>query len=213
MGGAGLNPEWGNYSSYVGDNYDFAVIPESYPSAINVPGNVVRWVLYFPGHIGSGPHVYPENEMVVSFHRDYDKAAQIAAPGRHIYNLYVGVVEMPGIREEIVRHRPGVVWVGKGEYISLPELVGLRTIDRGWPQPRIELIRYLKSCHILYSFDPFSAINDEALMCGCKVLVWNWKDWTIYQNPHAEACTLNIEFAKGQVDTFVQQVKKHFDLE
>ena len=77
------NPEWGEYSGRIGKP-DITIIPEINPISTPEDGNIVRWVLYFPAKILNGPKVYPKHELVVSYHDEYDWAANNAATRKPI---------------------------------------------------------------------------------------------------------------------------------
>ena len=63
-------------------------------------------------------------------------------------------------------------WVGKG--IKYPEIIpaGAQEISRDNHPNREELAKYLASLDYLISFDPFTAINLEAVLSGTPVLIY-----------------------------------------
>ena len=211
VGGSNTNPAWGMYAQRL-PCVDFAVVAEARPAT--APGSIpiVRWVLFFPGAIGNGPAMYPDHEMVVNFHPKYRAATELAAPGRVVMELLLPTIELPGIDEVVDRSLPGVVWVGKGHPVNVQETVGLPRITRTWPMPRRELILLMKRSKILYSFDPYSAINAEGEMCGCQVMVWDGKSFQPFNTPNLQSELMNPERDEKVVAAFIEQVAIHFNL-
>lgn len=68
--------------------------------------------------------------------------------------------------------RKGVAfWVHKGQADPLVIPPGAVQITHGWPARREELADLLGSVEYLLSFDPFTAMVPEALLCGTPVLI------------------------------------------
>lgn len=68
--------------------------------------------------------------------------------------------------------RRGVAyWVGKGSLDSRFVPDGAVEISRSNFQTRPELAEFMKSIDYLISFDPFTAVNIEAVCCGTPVLI------------------------------------------
>lgn len=203
-----LNPEWGRYSAFHGNDPDITILPEISPAS--EPGrNTVRWVLFFPARL-AGPAFYPEHELVVSFHPAYTEATCHAAPGRKVTEFFLPVCDLPGFDETPQRDLPGVVWVGKGEKQNIPDIAGLPEITRGWPSPRKELIRYLKRCKRFFSFDQWTALNSEAQICGCEVFVWDGSSFKPFFDPDAYELIPNEERQLLRVQVFLRMIAEHF---
>ena len=208
-----LNPDWGNYHQSLTD-VDVTIYPESYPWSDKSEGKIVRWVLYFPGKIGSGQTTYPGHEMVVSYMPEYTESARFAAQGRPVIEFYLPFIELPGIEEIYDRNIAGAYWVGKGQRKDLPELQGLKEITRGWPTPRIELIRFLKKCQAFYSFDKFTALNHEAYMCGCLAYLFDYSknEWALYQPSNINVEIMNFEHDLQLTRDFLLNVDQYFSV-
>lgn len=210
------NPEWGEYSGRIGKP-DIKIIPEINPATLRSDGNIVRWVLYFPGKILNGPTVYPEHELVVSYHDAYDFEVNKAATRKPILKFCLPFCEMPNgvlVRHTAIDTRkiPSIVWYGKGNRAALPVMNGSVEITRSWPASRLELMQLFENANILYSFDGHTAINDEALLCGCKVLLWNGIEFKEYCNPDAINSVMNIERDLLLADKFLEEVRDVFGI-
>jgi hypothetical protein len=204
--------EWGNYSRKF-DDFDLKIVPEIYPATLKSAGNIIRWVLYFPGMLCNGPKTYPEHEMIVSYHPNYTLSAVDAAPGSAVYQFYLPYSNLEGFEFQINRSASSLLWVGKGQYVVTPETMLAKQITREWPGRRFQLISALRSCENFYSFDPFTSLNDEALVCGCKVFLFNpnTQGWEPYSNPDAPLIVMNQDRDKMGVDNFLKIAKYHFD--
>lgn len=132
-----------------------------------------------------GVHVYPEivqgnpadADRVVRWllaHRRYPPAATDAevAWEQHL-EPSLEVLQVPIIDHTVFypsnRIRSGVaVWAGKGSG-TVPD--GAAVITTSWPAARTQLAELLRSVTHLVSFDALTAVNNEAVLCGCPVLV------------------------------------------
>ena len=177
--GAKLNPEYGDYAA-PNSTCDLFIVPEINPPTY--PGNVVRWVMFFPGQNG-GPMEYPEHETVVSFHPTYTAAARCAAGGRNVYELFLPVCDLPGITDDIQRTDRFLAWYGKGPRAISPEALDAVEITRSWPATRKALVHTLMSAQRLYSFDQYTILNSEAQLCGCAVYVWTGERFMPFDDP------------------------------
>lgn len=211
MSCSGLNTDWGLYSDSQLRNYDFVMLPEIYqPISFK---NVVRWVLYFPGKICNGPTTYPDNEMVVSYCHEYDESAKIAANGRDIVTFYLPYSNMDGAHSDIKKNIEGVVWYGKGRPKTIPpEVEGLPVITRSWPMPRANLLMLLNTSKTFYSFDRHTSLNNEALICGCDVQLWDGEKFERYmhQTPYDNVMVIDRDMA--DVQKFLVEVKNYFGI-
>lgn len=78
------------------------------------------------------------------------------------------------------RSRSGVaVWAGKGSVDHSLIPAGAQVITQSWPASRAEVAELLKSVEYLLSFDPYTAMNTEAAMCGTPVLVVDDGRWNL----------------------------------
>jgi hypothetical protein len=209
-----LNDAWPPYSQPLLD-FDMLIVPEFMPETL--PGiPTVRWVLYYPGRIGYGPTLYPRHEHVVIFYPEFREAAEAAAPGRKVDEFLLPWCTLPGLDEEgPVRDMPAAFWVGKGSDALVPPEKAVR-ISRQWPSNRRDLTYLLRSCLRFYSCDPFTAMNQEAQLCGCQVFVWSAEHnaFMPWRDPCAERLMReDHEVGVRRVDTFLKKCAKHFGLE
>jgi hypothetical protein len=209
------NPEWGIYSQHI--NWpDITIIPEIHQPTKPSAGNVARWVLYFPGRICGGPTIYPEHEQVVSYHAEYDKAANAAATRKPIITFTLPFCDMPNLSPVPIpmdQREIGVaVWYGKGPRACSFESLGAIEITRNNPATRIELINLLQNTKIFFSFDKHTALNDEALLCGCKVFLWDVDDFKEYINPIASSIVMDIDRDTISVNNFLNQLADIFEI-
>jgi hypothetical protein len=204
----GMNPDWGPYHKTV-INPDIYIHPEINPATTPEDGNIVRWALYYPGRI-AGPVPYPEHELVYSFHTKYLEETQKASPHRPVKVFCLSAVELPGFTFPVERTNLTCFWEGKGDRTGTPTETQANEITRGWPAPRSELIKFFKQCKTLYSCDPCSAINDEAIMCGCKVMLWDGKQYNPYTEADPELVPMEMTRDLKKVELFLNEVAKHF---
>lgn len=203
-----LNPEWGDYSEEI-SNPDITIIPEIDPPSSPSMGVVVRWALYFPGVLCGGPSVYPNHEIVVSYHPAYDQAAKDAATRTPIMTFTLPFCDMMESSQNIpkeLRDVKNVVWYGKGSRTITPYHLSAIEITRNYPESRSELLSLLRNTRRFYSFDLFTALNDEALLCGCEVLVWNGCEFITHVNPEAANGVMNVERDTKLVDDFLRRL-------
>jgi hypothetical protein len=148
-----LNPEWGAYSQEIDlTKNHISILPEIYPITFDHPlKKIVRWALYFPSILCNGPSEFPKHEYVVSYADEYKDACEIAA-SKKCSVFYLPYVDMCGLEDVILRKNKGAIWYGKGFGIKTPEIEGLPEITRDWPIPKKNLIHFLKSIDILYSY-------------------------------------------------------------
>jgi hypothetical protein len=210
------NPEWGEYSGRIGKP-DIKIIPEINPATLRSDGNIVRWVLYYPGMILNGPKVYPEHELVVSYHDEYDILVNLAAKRKPILKFCLPFCEIPteGLKRNPspeMRKNSGAVWYGKACRSALPTVEGAVEINHEWPQSRLELMQLLEDTNVLYSFDRNTTINDEALLCGCKVLLWQGIEFKEYVNPMAADVLMNYERDIKLTEKFLADVAEIFGI-
>ena len=85
--------------------------------------------------------------------------------------LTVNIIEL-NLFKPSTRPRAGVAyWVGKGVKDESVLPTGSIEIHRGNYPSRAEVAELLSSVNYLISFDAFSAINIEAVLCGTPVLI------------------------------------------
>jgi len=205
-----FNPEWGDYHEEV-FNPDIYVHPEINPATNKEDGNVVRWCLYYPGRI-AGPTVFPEHELVYSFIDEYLEESQKSSPYRPVKSFYLPTCDMPGIDDPIERTSLTCFWEGKGDRSGTPPETQANEITRGWPAPRNELIKLFKQCKTLYTCDPCTAINYEAMWCGCEVLLWDGSRYIPFTNYKSDYVPRNFTEDLKSVDAFLKEIAHHFGI-
>ena len=157
-----------------------------------VPGNpvgakrVIRYVCNVPGLLG-GEKTYDPRELVFAYN---DFLKEYAPAGN--------ILEVPSIETELFNNddpqprNGGCFYVGKARlsgYMPIPQVNVLVEIARsfeganptpeGWPVTRLDLARLLRTSEVFYCYDNFTALLDEARLCGCPTVV-------IYPGPDAK---------------------------
>ena len=123
---------------------------------------VVRWALNVPGLLtgvpmGEGPH-----DLIMA----WDPHCWPDAP-----RLRVPTIEPDCFYPKTAPGLGTVLWVHKGSREVPDTLPGpVREITWQWPTTRGEVGDVLRAADLLYSCDPFSGLNDEAVVCGTPVL-------------------------------------------
>lgn len=208
-----LNGEWGFYSRK-NHKTELRILPEIYQPSQKDGINTIRWVLYYPAMLCGGAKEYPQHEFVVAYHHDYLAATEKAAR-KKCPVFFLPYINMPSLNDtDVIRVIEGAIWFGKGtiEVSKMPKfLLNLPVITRQWPKPRFELIRFLKSIKNFYSFDKNTMMNDEALMCGCKVFIWDNEKFIEYHNNNPEKNIMNISRDLVSVSQFLTGAVTFFD--
>jgi hypothetical protein len=165
-----FNKAYGDYMSSKDYNgkYDFIVAPEgSYiPPDINKP--IFRWVLF------NTDLKYNVNDIVFHWCKDYEQSAREAS-----FNGESGIFRLGDIdRNEYKNNKEKTkvcYWVHKGlskwGECPKPENEAIQ-ITHQYPSDRQGLLNLLKECKVFYTYDSHSAINEEAYLCGAKVLMY-----------------------------------------
>lgn len=124
--------------------------------------NVARLVLFYPGRNGGMKH-YHKSEMLFAYLPEFLPGADVLTIPWIDTNLF----NNPGLPRTM-----DYCFVYKGgRWKDPPELRDMPTITMKWPETREALADILKRTRTLYSFDDASAVLDEALLCGAKVMV------------------------------------------
>lgn len=72
-----------------------------------------------------------------------------------------------------------LTYVGKGNLHGPCQLVPASVaLGQGWPRSQAELARLLQATKYLFTWDAWSAINTEAVLCGAVPVVMRWGPWT-----------------------------------
>jgi hypothetical protein len=124
---------------------------------------VARWLMYFPDFFGIPTNI-GEGEVIFAWDPRY-------YPTEHL--LRVDVIERDLFRPSDEPRTQDVYYIGKaafkGTSVVPPE--GAVHITKAWPATRPELADLLRSTHTLYTFDEDTMLVDEALLCGCCVVL------------------------------------------
>jgi putative flippase GtrA len=129
--------------------------------------HVVRWVLYTPGVLG-GDTDYEDTELVFAWSRsfyDTDRILRVDTLQRDLFNA----AELPDKTVDCV-------YLGKAKTRGVKELPQTFDMTRitaypPWPPTRESLASLLRRTRVLYTYDDHSLITEEALLCGCRVVL------------------------------------------
>ncbi len=141
---------------------DIIIYPESVPGNPCCFQNVVRWVLYYPGKNGGAASYHPSEKIFTWLPKFYPGAPELRTHGTP-----------PEFKDIGLERDTDCFFVYKGEnfFRPIPEIENAVEITKDYPTSRPELIALLQRTKTLYSFDPETALLDEALACGCKVKI------------------------------------------
>ena len=155
-----VNPEWNTPYHAAPLAGDWCAV---YPEIVsgnpwNAP-HVARWVLNVPGLLRGGDKEYDPSEMVFSWSSTFLDGVPL---------LFLPAIELD-IYTDRGEPREGMLYyVGKG---LQGDVVGAQPITRAMREDRYALADALNHATLLKSFDPVSAMNYIALLCGCPVLI------------------------------------------
>ncbi len=163
------NPDWNTPQSGPLEGDWTAIYPEIVSgNPWNAP-HVARWVLNVPGLLG-GDTSYDPSEVVFTWDQRFMDAPVLRLQTIET-DIYVNRWEQ----------RKGIAyWIGKG---VLTEPVDGTLITLDMRRDRHALADVLNGVSTLRSFDPVSAMNLIALMCGCLVYVVPTREWLWPQGP------------------------------
>lgn len=121
--------------------------------------NVVRWFLGITC-------ITPKHELVFSMSPSHNFF--VRAP----YNLMILRVESYFKLPEVENRTKKCFRVGKGSAIPrLSVTDGCIEITADYPSNRRELAKLLQECEVMYTYDNFTFLITEALLCGCPVVI------------------------------------------
>lgn len=132
---------------------------------------VVRYVLYFPGKLG-GDASFDEHEYVISWSHEYYKDVPVLRIPLIDRQLFYDA-GLPKTHDCAFHHKD----YGVHRQIESKNLV---EITMNYPKNRSDLAKLLQTTETLYSFDQHSMLNDEAVLCGAKVLLVTDKGFIPY---------------------------------
>ena len=141
---------------------DIVIYPETVSGNPLQIRNVVRWVLFFPGHLGGDTHYHP-SEKIFTWCDAYYPGAPRLLPDVIDHTIFYDA-GLPRTRDCTFVHKDG-------KWKKLPELNGLTEITMQWPATREELAYLLQTSNTVYSWDSHSSLLDEAYFCGASVKI------------------------------------------
>jgi len=159
----GVNPEWNTpyYDGPFDENW-LAIYPEICTNN-PIPGipdeNVIRWMLN-----RAHAHYEPVGSWF-SFQRMFTPPR---FPKERM--LFLPTIELDRYYDQGLERKYDTYWVGK-ESVTRPLPEGMVEISRHLTGDWTNLARTLNESRVMYSFDPVSAMNEIARLCGSKV-VW-----------------------------------------
>ncbi len=145
--------------------------------------NVARFVLYFPGVL-AGEKEYHPGELVFTWSTDY-------GPGQW---FAWNTIDLTLFRDEGLPKTQDCCFINKhGRWRDVPEARNTVEINMDFPETREELANLLKTTRVLYSFERYSVLNDEATLCGARVKIVteegleDYTPWGIVSEAKADA--------------------------
>lgn len=181
-----------NYINKIDDfirEKDIVIYPESVSGNPLQFQNVVRWVLYFPGKNG-GSLSYHSSETIFTWSKIFYDAPQ----------LYLSGIDHLLFYDEHLPKTQDCYFVNKGgKWKEQEEVKGLLEINMTFPPTREELAKLLKTTRILYSYDPYSAINLEAKLCGAKVKIITEEGFEDFEGVE----NFNSDILESQLNDFI----------
>jgi hypothetical protein len=126
----------------------------------------VRWILFTPDCPGGGR--YPDSELVFTWSKQFYDTDRI---------LLVDTIESELFNNtDLPEKDTDCAYVGKAAargVEELPQTLGMTHITRFplWPPTRRSLADLLRRTRVLYTYDDCTMIIDEALLCGCEVIL------------------------------------------
>jgi hypothetical protein len=191
---------------------DIVIYPEVVHSNPLLAQRVVRWMLHEPGRIG-GAMSYAKNEVVFVYDRQKIPFARKATPraieDQHV--LWTGLIDPAYIHNNGTARRDLILSFGhKGAALKaafpLDPALGAVQLEDVTPSYQA-LGEVLRRARCLYSYDHYSNLLREAILCGCEVrtinAAGNWHD------PRTCACLENIDWSKGRPGSYAQEFKSN----
>lgn len=187
---------------------DIVVYPEVVHGNPLAARKVVRWLLHEPGRLG-GSRVYPDDELIFVYDR-----AKISSAAKSTTQylgesriLWVGLIDPKHIYPSGACNRVlKLRFIHKGHALAarypLELSDGLYSLESLTPS-YAELGNILRASKVLYSFDHYSNLLREAVICGCDVKVidanGHWHD------PRVCSCVENIDWGRGRMEAYARE--------
>ncbi len=187
-------------TSYATEQFaeDIVIYPEVVTGNPLKAKRVVRYILNVPGKLGGTKH-YAAHELLVA----YSEPLAAHAAGR--------ILNLPTIEPffcKVDGPKPKLaVYIGKGADLKLhPE--ECIYITRDFPSSRRGVAMLLQQVSTLYTYDDFTAIELEALLCGCEVKVIQKNgEVTDLQYSFLDSQITPIQNVKAQLHDFIEMTK------
>lgn len=191
---------------------DIVIYPEvAYGNPLSAQ-KVVRWVLHEPGRLG-GTSSYAKSEVVFVYDWQKMPVARKATPraieDQHV--LWTGLIDPAYIHNNDTVRRDLILSFGhKGAALQArfpldPALGAVRLED---VTPSYQALgEVLRRAQCLYSYDHYSNLLREAVLCGCEVrtidAAGNWHD------PRTCTCPENIDWSKGRPESYAKEFESN----
>lgn len=173
--GSGVNPYWNTrpaLNSQIHDPGDAIVV---YPDVIT--GNplgarhVVRYLCNRPGYCNGTPVTFGATDFVAAYSRTISQSAHILTAA-YIRDCFLGE------RAPHAGRDMDATYIGKGYlYGPVAPVDGTLFIGREWPIDQEQVAMVLRKVRRFYTWDSFSLLNAEAVLCGCLPVVMRYEPW------------------------------------
>lgn len=149
-------------------NKDYVAIYPETVRALNPFGapHFVRYMLQRPGVVG-GPRTYPRGVKKVWYNGIYRGSGD--DPVLTIQTIELDLFNMQGVG---IRDTTST-WLGRamrGGYMNGGP-IGETIITHRWPPTRKGVADLLKRSKVFYTYEPFTAMTQEATLCGCPTII------------------------------------------
>jgi len=154
------------FSGYPVESFseDIVIYPEVAPGNILKTKRIVRYILNVPGKLGYGEKTYAQHELLVAYNNELAPFADgfvLQVPSTEPF-FYPG----DGPRDK------DAMYVGKGRNLGLHPTSCVE-ITKNFPANRMQVAEFLRTVDTFYTYDDFTILLHEAILCGCKVMLIN----------------------------------------
>ncbi|OIQ71300.1 hypothetical protein GALL_470850 [mine drainage metagenome] len=174
---------------------DIVIYPEVAPGNILNAKRIIRYILNIPGKLGFGENKYAENEILIAYNKElacYTNGVILQVPS----------IE-PFFNDLNTDKKINAFYVGKGKNTNKhPE--NCIEITKTFPATRHDVADLLRSVKVLYTYDDFSMISQEAKLCGCDIKLIN-SSGEIVEYPDLSFPT--FEEFKIQLNEFIEMTR------
>lgn len=206
------NVNWIN-PIYNNEQIDFHIYPEIYKNTKKSDGNIIRWCLNVPGKLG-GESFYPEHEMIWYYcDKIKNEVQQSTTQNLNNRQLFLPSLDKDLYSQKYIKSIPVSCYIGKGNQLTTHLKIpyeNIPTITSTYPFKKEETIALLQSSKLFYSYDDFSIINVEALICGCKVYIVENLKWKRFIYSDIEKEYMNLKNDLKKVNYFIDNLRNEF---